>query len=130
MRHFSQGIIEKSVIEGDGKDVMSVLLRANESEDPRSRLSESEIVAQIAYVEPNRQQVVYLLALNRTILFAGHDTTASTLAWYLYEIARNPNCQERVRAEIAAIRAKKHGEIPSAIDLDSMTYTLATLKVY
>lgn len=97
MRNFSQGIIEKSVTEGDGKDVMSVLLRANESEDPRSRLSESEIVAQIAYVEPNRQQVVYLLALNRTILFAGHDTTASTLAWYLYEIARNSNCQERDR---------------------------------
>jgi hypothetical protein len=35
-----------------------------------------------------------------------------------------------MRAEIATIRAKKGGEVLSATDLDSMTYTLATLKVY
>ena len=48
MRNFSRGIIEKSIIEGDGKDVMSVLLRANASEDPRARLSDIEMVDQIA----------------------------------------------------------------------------------
>ena len=71
-----------------------------------------------------------LTGVNRTLLFAGHDTTTNSLAWCLYEIARNPKCQERIRAEISAIRAKKGGEILSATDLDSMTYTLATLKVY
>jgi cytochrome P450 len=111
MRNFSRRIIEKSIIDGDGKDVMSVLLRANASEDPRARLSDIEMVDQIA-----------------TLLFAGHDTTTNSLAWCLYEIARNPKCQERVRSEIAAIRAKKGGEMLSATDLDSMTYTLATLK--
>ncbi|KAF8266543.1 cytochrome P450 [Lactarius quietus] len=111
IRNFSRGIIEKSIMEGDGKDVMSVLLRANASEDPRAKLSDIEMVDQIA-----------------TLLFAAHDTTTNSLAWYLYEIARNPQCQERARAEIAAIRAKKGGEILSATDLDSMTYTLATLK--
>jgi len=111
IRNFSRGIIEKSLIEGDGKDIMSVLLRANASEDPRSRLSDLEMVDQIA-----------------TLLFAAHDTTTNTLAWCLYEIARNPKCQERVRAEIAAMRAKKGGEILSSTDLESMTYTLATLK--
>ncbi|KAN0129604.1 cytochrome P450 [Lactarius tabidus] len=111
MRNFSRGIIKKSIIEGDGKDVMSVLLRANASEDPRARLSDIEMVDQIA-----------------TLLFAGHDTTTNTLSWCLYEIARNPECQERIRAEIAAVRAKKGGEMLSATDLDSMTYTLATLK--
>ena len=74
--------------------------------------------------------MVYLSTIKSTLLFAGHDTTTNTLAWCFYEIARNPKCQERVRAEIAAIRAKKHGEVLSATDLDSMTYTLATLKVY
>ncbi|KAH8977852.1 cytochrome P450 [Lactarius akahatsu] len=111
MRNFSQGIVERSIIEGDGKDVMSVLLRANASEDPRRTLSDIEMVDQIA-----------------TLLFAGHDTTAKSLTWYLYEIARNPECQERVRAEIAAIRAKKSGEELSATDLESMAYTLATIK--
>ncbi|KAH9018097.1 cytochrome P450 [Lactarius pseudohatsudake] len=111
MRNFSQGLVERSIIEGDGKDVMSVLLRANASEDPRHTLSDIEMVDQIA-----------------TLLFAGHDTTAKSLTWYLYEIARNPECQERVRAEIAAIRAKKSGEELSATDLESMAYTLATIK--
>ena len=48
IRNFSRGIIEKSIIEGDGKDVMSVILRANASEDPKKRLSDIEMVDQIA----------------------------------------------------------------------------------
>ena len=47
MRNFSRGIIERSLIEGDGKDVMSVLLRANASEDPKGKLSDIEMVDQI-----------------------------------------------------------------------------------
>jgi cytochrome P450 len=74
--------------------------------------------------------MVYLLTVNSNLLFAAHDTTKHSLTWCLYEIARNSKCQERVRAEIAAMRAKNGGEILSATDLDSMTYTLATLKVY
>jgi cytochrome P450 len=130
MRSFSQRIIEKSIIEGDGKDVMSVVLRANASEDPRGRLSDTEMVDQIAYVRRSQREVVYVLTVNSSLLFAGHDTSSNTLGWYLYEIARNPESQKRVRAEIVAIRAKKGGEILSATDLDSMAYTLATLKVY
>jgi cytochrome P450 len=130
MRNFSQGIIERSIIQGDGKDIMNVLLRANASEDPRGRLSDIEMVDQIAYVKPSQREVVYALTVNSTLLFAGHDTTSNSVGWYFYEIARNPESQARVRAEIAAIRVKKGGEILSATDLDSMAYTLATLKVY
>ena len=56
MRNFSRGIIKKSIIEGDGKDVMSVLLRANASEDPRARLSDVEMVDQIASVEHSQRR--------------------------------------------------------------------------
>jgi cytochrome P450 len=35
------------MIKGDGRDIMSVLLRANDSEDPQTRLSDSEVVDQI-----------------------------------------------------------------------------------
>jgi len=49
MRKFSQGMIEKSTIQGDGNDIMSVLLRANTSEDPRTRLSKKEVADQIKY---------------------------------------------------------------------------------
>ncbi|KAI9449724.1 cytochrome P450, partial [Lactarius psammicola] len=65
-----------------------------------------------------------------TLLFTGHDTTTNALAWYLYEIARNPESRERVRAEIAIIRAKKGSEGLLATDFESMEYTLATVKVY
>jgi alkylphenol/PAH-inducible cytochrome P450 monooxygenase len=48
IRKFSRGIIEKSMIEGDGKDIMSVLLRANASEDLKGKLSDIEMVDQVA----------------------------------------------------------------------------------
>lgn len=31
---------------------------------------------------------------------AGYDTTASTLAFFLYNMALNPQCQERLRDEL------------------------------
>ena len=38
------------MIRGDGRDIMSVLLRANSAEDPKSKMSEEEIVDQISCV--------------------------------------------------------------------------------
>ena len=63
------------------------------------------------------------------ILLAGHDTTASTLSWFLWEIAKHPESQERIRTEVAAFRKQKGEEPPTAADLDNMTYTQAALKV-
>ena len=33
------------------------------------------------------------------ILFAGHDTTAHTMTWFSYEMARNPDIQQRIHQE-------------------------------
>ena len=35
-----------------------------------------------------------------TVMFAGHETTAHTLAWCLYELARHPQQQRRIRKAI------------------------------
>ncbi|KAI0263473.1 cytochrome P450 [Gloeopeniophorella convolvens] len=110
-RYIPERILDFSIIKGDGKDIMSVLLRANASEDPRSRLTDNEVIDQIS-----------------TLLLAGHDTTASSLTWYLWEVAKNPESQVRVREEIIAARGRNGGAEFSAADLDSMTYTQATLK--
>jgi cytochrome P450 len=54
-----------------GVDILSLLLDA--SDEDGSRLSDGEL----------RDQVM-------TLLFAGHDTTTSTVAFMFYELARNP----------------------------------------
>jgi cytochrome P450 family 110 len=41
----------------------------------------------------------------RTLVVAGHDTTAGTLMWALYHIHRDPRICERVSAEIAGMSA-------------------------
>jgi len=111
MRKFSKDMIKESMTKGDGNDIMSILLRANASEDPKTRMTNKEVRDQIA-----------------TLLFAGHDTTSNTLTWYLWELAKHPESQERVRAEIIATRAKNGGKELSMADLDGMAYTQATLK--
>jgi len=50
MRNFARGLIEESQVKGDGKDIMSVLLRANESSDPKNKMADNEVVDQIACV--------------------------------------------------------------------------------
>jgi Cytochrome P450 len=51
------------------------------------------------------------------------------MSWFLWEVAKHPDSQDRIRAEIAALRARKEGGQFSATDLDSMAYTMASLKV-
>src|SRR5690606_3675780 len=36
----------------------------------------------------------------RTLLIAGHETTATTLAWALYDVHRHPEVRERLRAGV------------------------------
>jgi len=64
-------------------DVLSRLIR--EGEETGDRLSDMEL----------RDQLV-------TLLLAGHETTATALAWALYELGRNPELMRRTRAAAAA----------------------------
>ncbi|KAJ7442348.1 cytochrome P450 [Mycena galericulata] len=64
-------------------DVYSLLLNPPLSDKTGRALSEEEVVDQTAL-----------------ILIAGQDTTANTLAFSLLELAKNPDLQTRLRAEI------------------------------
>lgn len=54
-----------------------------------------------------------------TLLFAGHDTTTSTVTFLAYELARNPSCYAPLQAELAEVIGRERptpeqlfGELP------------------
>ena len=68
----------------------------------------------------------------RTILLAGHETSATSLCWVLLEVARHKEVQDKLRAEIRATEAaifSRGDKDFTAADFDSMAYMTAVLKV-
>ena len=45
-----------------------------------------------------------------TFIFAGHDTTANTMSWLLYEVCRNKSIQAKLRAEVDQMFDGLNGE--------------------
>ncbi|KAI0764581.1 cytochrome P450 [Trametes elegans] len=70
-----------------GKDIMSILLRANMTVDESERLPDEQIVGQI-----------------NTLLFAATDTTSHVMAQVLQLLAEHPDVQDKLRREIIAAR--------------------------
>ena len=64
-----------------------------------------------------------------TILFAGHETTATMLAWALYEIHQLPNVREKLLLELDSL-----GENPNPLEIAQLPYLTAvcqeTLRMY
>ncbi|KAJ7904207.1 cytochrome P450 [Mycena leptocephala] len=73
---------------GSDIDIFDILLQPDCSGKKRSALSKEEIVAQTGI-----------------ILIGGQDTAANTMIFGLLELARNPEFQDQLRAEIHATRA-------------------------
>ena len=59
-----------------------------------------------------------------TMLLAGHETTASSLAWSLYLLARHPQHAEALADNLAS---RLQGDAPSIGDLEDLTLLRATL---
>ncbi|KAJ3088729.1 hypothetical protein HK102_008073 [Quaeritorhiza haematococci] len=70
---------------GDDKnvDLLSILLRANESDDPKKRFTDEELRGQVL-----------------TFLTAGHETTSVAVTWTLYHLVKNPEYQNALRKEL------------------------------
>ncbi|KAJ7461862.1 cytochrome P450 [Mycena galericulata] len=96
------------------RDIMSLLVKANASENPRTNLTEEEMLAQM-----------------QTIMQAGHETTANTMSWTLFELTQHPDVQTKLRAEIMeterALHARGDTEYTYA-DFEAMPYTIAVMK--
>jgi cytochrome P450 len=62
------------------------------------------------------------------LLFAGRDTTAATLSWLFYELARNPEVMGKIRAEIQEILGYNCIARPPKLDeLKRMKYLQRTV---
>jgi len=100
----------------DRVDVLSTLVEATDAEDG-SRLSDREV----------RDQVM-------TLLFAGHDTSTSTVSFMLYELARHPAVLDRLVAEqdrVLGSRAPTAAELMGGEALPELEMALdETLRLY
>ncbi|KAH8103810.1 cytochrome P450 [Cristinia sonorae] len=103
---------------GGGKDIISILLRANMQASEEDRLPDEQLTAQV-----------------NTLIFAASDTTSNGLARVLHTLAENQDVQERLRKEINDIRKESwDGEELTYERLCEMPFLDAvvreTLRVY
>ncbi|KAK7439327.1 hypothetical protein VKT23_017552 [Stygiomarasmius scandens] len=100
--------------EGD-KDILSVLVRSNTTQDPKKRLDDKEMLDHMA-----------------TIILAGHETTSNTTTWLFYELSRHPEHQGRILKELDTVKKRKldagEDEALTAHDYDSMPFLNACIK--
>jgi cytochrome P450 len=97
-------IAERRRQDTDAGDVVSMLLLARD-EETGAGMDDQQV----------RDEVI-------TLLFAGHDTTASALTWACYLLAQHADVQERARAEAASVGS------PSVEDLPRLGYARMVLE--
>ncbi|KAI0657086.1 cytochrome P450 [Cubamyces menziesii] len=68
---------------GEGKDLMSILLRANMEASEEDKLPEEELIGQVS-----------------SFIFAAMDTTSNALAMTLHLLAQHPDVQDNLRNEV------------------------------
>jgi cytochrome P450 len=88
-------------------DLLSLLLRVRDEETGQP-LTERQI----------REQIL-------TFLFAGHETTANTLSWAFYRLARHPSAAARLQDELESLLP---GRYPTYDDLKRLPYTAQVIK--
>lgn len=102
--HFHQiidGIISARRVSGDGvADLLTMLMDARDEDG--NAMSDRQLRDEVA-----------------TLLTAGHETTTLALSWVCYLLARHPEAEEALRAELAFL----NGHAPSYDDLFRLKFT-------
>ncbi|HEY9286082.1 MAG TPA: cytochrome P450 [Pyrinomonadaceae bacterium] len=94
----------------DAGDLLSMLLLATDEEGDRTGMTDGQL----------RDELL-------TIFLAGHETTANALAWTWYLLARHPEAEAKLHAELDSVLAS--GSRPPAVeDLPALRYTEMVLS--
>ncbi|HUB67192.1 MAG TPA: cytochrome P450 [Candidatus Methylacidiphilales bacterium] len=93
----------------DYGDLLSMLLAAEDAENPQKRLTDSEV----------RDQTM-------TLFLAGHETTANALAWTWHLLARHEEARARMKMEIET--ALGPDRLPDLDDTARLPYTRTVLS--
>lgn len=97
---FQEELAKRRAQTDEGTDILSLLLSARY--DDGSSLTEEELLIQMM-----------------SLIVAGHETTASALAWALYHIHRDPAIHERLRKEILSVGGESTQD---SADLDALAH--------
>lgn len=87
---------------GEHQDLLSMLMEARDA-DTGEAMSDRQL----------RDEIVLMM-------FAGHETTATTLTWALYDLARSPEVEAKLHAEVDSVL---DGRPPTLQDLPNLPYT-------
>ncbi|KAA1472339.1 cytochrome P450 [Dentipellis sp. KUC8613] len=100
---------------GEGRDIMSILLKASLSASEEDRMSDIEMLGQM-----------------NVLTFAAMDTTTSALSRIFLALAQHPDAQEKLRAEL--LEAQMGGQDLTYDELNNLPYleaiTRETLRLY
>ncbi|RPD55321.1 cytochrome P450 [Lentinus tigrinus ALCF2SS1-7] len=80
---------------GEGKDIMSILLKANLMADQEDKLPDDELLAQMS-----------------SFMIAGVDTTSNALSRILHLLSENLDVQAKLRGEVQQAQEQFGGQIP------------------
>ncbi|KAG9315222.1 cytochrome P450 [Chiua virens] len=83
-----------------GKDIMSIMLKANMSSSDADRLTDEELLGQMKQVPKSHARPTDTLTLFSTVIFAGFETTTTAICRILWILASKPRVQARLRSEV------------------------------
>lgn len=94
-------IRERRASGADQPDLLGMLMQARDA-DTGQGMTDAELHNEIG-----------------TMMFAGHETTATALTWTFYLLSQNPDVERRLHAEVDAALG---GRIPTMADLPNLPY--------
>ncbi len=94
------------------------------SPDSRSSAMTRHIIQGRDGTPPSEIELTSLIA---SFLVAGHETTAKSMSWALYELGRNPDLYRMIQAEYDTFHAAHGGRPITAHDYEERPYMLALL---